>query len=353
MVMLGAIGGVALVLHRGRQVGADLERLSSLAFVACVAGFLGARAFYVTQYFADFRRDSVLETLKQILKFTEGGMVIYGAVLAGFLAGIFYAWRHRMAILPYCDLVAPSLAIGMAIGRLGCLCHGCCFAGACEPSFATVQFPQASPAYWHQFRRGQLHGIRIEAGPDGKATVGSVEAGSAAERAGVVPGGTVVAIRGRKVQQVRDAYLDPAADFVPEISLSLDDGREYRWTIGTLPERARPVQPVQLYSFVSSLTLFAVLWHWYPFRRRDGENLGLLMLMYPIARTLEEIIRDDEAGRFGTSLTISQWISLGILVGACVVWAAILRRPRGILRPLATAEGTFSPARSSEQVERR
>ena len=131
------------------------------------------------------------------------------------------------------------------------------------------------------------------------------------------------------------------------------DGVEYRWSVGTLPPRAKPVQPVQLFSFVSSLALCAVLWTWYPFRRRDGENLGLLMLMYPIARTLEEIIRDDEAGKFGTSLTISQWISLGLLAGALGIWAYVLRKPPGILRPLRPNSGTFEPAPSSEQVTRR
>ncbi|MFM2095908.1 MAG: hypothetical protein RIS70_3032 [Planctomycetota bacterium] len=353
MVMLGAISGVAMMMYRAKQMGADLERLSSLAFVACVAGFVGARAFYVTQYFDDFRRDSVMETVKQLLKFTEGGMVIYGGVLGGFAAGILYAWRYRMPILPSCDLIAPSLAIGMAIGRLGCFCHGCCFAGACDPGVCTVQFPQGSPPYWHQFRRGQLHGIRIEAGPDGTPTVGAVEPDSAAAKASVVPGGRIVAIRGRPVTSLKDAYLDPSADFVPEISLTMADGVEYRWSVSTLPPRAKPVQPVQLFSFVSSLALCAVLWTWYPFRRRDGENLGLLMLMYPIARTLEEMIRDDEAGKFGTSLTISQWISLGLLAGSLGVWAYVLRKPPGILRPLSPNSGTFESAPSSEQVTRR
>jgi phosphatidylglycerol---prolipoprotein diacylglyceryl transferase len=47
-----------------------------------------------------------------------------------------------------------------------------------------------------------------------------------------------------------------------------------------------------------------------------------------VSRFLLELIRSDEPGQFGTSLTISQWLSLGILGFACVLWWYIERQPR-------------------------
>ncbi|MBM4004974.1 MAG: hypothetical protein FJ295_17075 [Planctomycetes bacterium] len=346
-VMVGALSGIGLGLSRARRMGGDTEQLSSLAFVVCVAGFVGARAFYVIQYFDEFRRPTVLATVQQMLNFTEGGMVIYGSVLAGFAGGICFALRHRMPILPYCDLWAPSLALGMAVGRIGCFCHGCCFSGVCATEQLAVRFPQGSPAYWHQFRLGQLHGIRLAGASDGAPIVSEVQAGSPAADSGIHPGARILSINGRAVTRLSEALLDPNHDLVPVLHLETDDpgsvkGRkEYSWSIGAIPGRSLPVYPIQLYSFVSSFLLFLVLWWRYPLRQRDGEVIGLLMLMYPIARTLEEIIRDDEAGRFGTNLTISQWISLVILVAAIPVWVIVVRGRKGVRFPLSDSPGNF------------
>lgn len=342
MVMIGALLGITLGVRRTRQMGGDAEQFSAVAFVVLVAGFAGARAFYVVQYFDDFRRPTLVATVQQILNFTEGGMVVYGSIVAGFLGGILYAARHKMPILPYCDIATPCLAIGMAIGRIGCFCHGCCFSGACEPGICSVQFPQGSPPYWHQFRRGQLHGITISRNASGRAVVGEVAPGSEAERARLPVGAIIAKIQDRPVADWDDAQLDPFSDFRPEFTLVTEEGQEYRWAVSQLPARSLPVHPIQLYSFVSSLLMFLTLWSYYPLRSRDGEVLGLMMLMYPIARAIEEVIRDDEAGKFGTVLTISQWISLLTLLGAGLYWIWLLRQPPGIRMPISAKSGTFS-----------
>jgi phosphatidylglycerol:prolipoprotein diacylglycerol transferase len=339
-VMVGALSGIGLGLSRARRMGGDTEQLSSLAFVVCVAGFVGALAFYVIQYFEEFRRPTLVATVQQVLNFTEGGMVIYGSVLAGFAGGITFALRHRMPILPYCDLWAPSLALGMAVGRIGCFCHGCCFSGVCTTEQFAVRFPQGSPAYWHQFRNGQLHGIRLAAAADGTPIVSEVRAGTPAAASGIQPGVRIRSINGRAVKDLSEALLDPKQDLDPVLHLETGDPgsavghHEYTLNVGALPDRSLPVHPIQLYSFGSSFLLFLVLWWRYPLRQRDGEVMGMLMLMYPIARTLEEVIRDDEAGRFGTVLTISQWISLLILVASIPVWVIVLRGRRGVRFPL-------------------
>ena len=82
-----------------------------------------------------------------------------------------------------------------------------------------------------------------------------------------------------------------------------------------------PVHPTQLYSVLDALLLCWLTSKYYPVRARDGSVLTLALLTYPITRFLIERLRGDEMGQFGTSLTIAQWISLGMLgLGLILAW---------------------------------
>ncbi len=89
-----------------------------------------------------------------------------------------------------------------------------------------------------------------------------------------------------------------------------------------------PVHPTQLYSALDGLVLLLLLTAYYPLRRRDGEVMGLLMLAYPITRILIEFLRNDESVFFA-GMTISQNISLLLLLGGALYWAWILWLPGG------------------------
>ena len=73
------------------------------------------------------------------------------------------------------DLVAPSMAIGLAFGRIGCLLNGCCYGGQTDwpwhvtfPKFssryeaAKPRLQRFSPPYADQASRGEMHGFRLE-----------------------------------------------------------------------------------------------------------------------------------------------------------------------------------------------
>ena len=103
------------------------------------------------------------------------------------------------------------------------------------------------------------------------------------------------------------------------------------------PQSSLPVHPAQLYSAVDALLLCLFLLAYYPYRRRDGEVFALMVTIHPIARFLQEIIRTDESAVFGTGLSISQNISLLMLVGAAGLWLYLTRLPRRVVWPLHTA----------------
>ena len=57
-----------------------------------------------------------------------------------------------------------------------------------------------------------------------------------------------------------------------------------------------------------------------------------MITIYPLIRILLEIIRTDEIAQFGTGLSISQLISLLMLIGAAIYWIIVFRQPKGTLR---------------------
>jgi phosphatidylglycerol---prolipoprotein diacylglyceryl transferase len=95
-----------------------------------------------------------------------------------------------------------------------------------------------------------------------------------------------------------------------------------------------PTQPTQLYSAIDAVLLCLLLLAFDPFRRRDGEVLALMLTVHPISRFLLESIRTDEPKKYPLPFTtehvsISQLVSLIILVAALGLWAYIfLRKPR-------------------------
>jgi phosphatidylglycerol---prolipoprotein diacylglyceryl transferase len=78
------------------------------------------------------------------------------------LAGIIFLRVHKLPVLAFADLIAPSLLLGLAFGRIGCLLNGCCYGGLCETPWLGVRFPATSPVYERQLAFGELHGFRLQ-----------------------------------------------------------------------------------------------------------------------------------------------------------------------------------------------
>ena len=68
-----------------------------------------------------------------------------GGFLGALLSGGIYLYKKKISFLKVVDSVAPSLAIGLFFGRIGCFLNGCCFGKACDLPWA-VTFPPHSPA---------------------------------------------------------------------------------------------------------------------------------------------------------------------------------------------------------------
>ncbi len=103
--------------------------------------------------------------------FKRGGLVVYGMLVVGGLALIVFIYRHHLPGLALADLIAPSVVLGLGLGRVGCFLNGCCFGGPCDLPWG-VQFPAGSPPHEQQIRLGQVYGLLIVADREHRPMIG-------------------------------------------------------------------------------------------------------------------------------------------------------------------------------------
>lgn len=331
MLLLALTSGVALALQRTRQNGISDDTLLTLVIWLVVAGIAGARAFHVVEYWEDhFAHLPLRQAITKALAFTEGGLVVYGSLVGAVAAFLVFVRTRGLPVLAMADMLAASLAVGLAVGRIGCLMNGCCYGGACDAPWA-ITFPSDSQAYADQLSRGEMHGLRLEES-DGEPSGLKVLRSTVPE---VPPGAAIVAIDGGKVGTLAESFQHfyAALDRNRGAQLTLQDGATVRLPATPLPERSLPVHPTQLYSAIGAGLLGWVLWLAYPLRRRDGEVIGLALTLYPIGRYILEVLRVDESSFLGTGLSISQNVSIALLLAMLPYWVWLLSKPRPPWRP--------------------
>ena len=98
------------------------EIIFDLVFWVVLFGILGARVFYVLLNLEYFRQNPL-----EIVMIQNGGLAWQGGLVFGMLAGFFYIRRHALAFRETLDLIAPYVALGHSIGRIGCFLNGCCY----------------------------------------------------------------------------------------------------------------------------------------------------------------------------------------------------------------------------------
>ena len=114
LIVLGVVLAVFLACHEERRLGLKKDTIIDLVLWILPAGILGARIYYVFFSWDQFRSD-----LPSIFRIWEGGIAIYGAVLAGLVVLVVFARCRKLSPLLLCDLIAPGLVLAQAIGRWG------------------------------------------------------------------------------------------------------------------------------------------------------------------------------------------------------------------------------------------
>jgi phosphatidylglycerol---prolipoprotein diacylglyceryl transferase len=122
MLAIAFLVGTWLALRESRRLGLDEDQVVTVILVALVAGVVGARTLYVAEHLRDFRG-----TYLSVLALWQGGLTLYGGIVAGTVAGLFVARRTGLPMWVTADALAPSLVLGTVFGRVGCFLNGCCY----------------------------------------------------------------------------------------------------------------------------------------------------------------------------------------------------------------------------------
>lgn len=154
LVALGVLLGLWISVRNARGQGIDPEKAWNLGIVVVLCGIVGAKILYILVdlgYYRTHPREIFsLGTL-------QAGGVFSGGLVAALAAAIWYVRANRMPALATCDAFAPGLAIGHAIGRIGCFAAGCCW-GKPTQSFWGVTFHNPLANTWV----GTPLGVRLE-----------------------------------------------------------------------------------------------------------------------------------------------------------------------------------------------
>ena len=153
-LLVAIVVGVLLAISRAKRLGLHPDQTINLCFALFAAGIVGARAFYVIQYWDTF------DSARDIIDMTKGGLVVYGSVIGSVTAAIVYLKLNKLPALLMLDVLAPCMMVGLSIGRIGCLMNGCCWGGICDTNLPAITFPEGSPPYSRHVETGELFGMK-------------------------------------------------------------------------------------------------------------------------------------------------------------------------------------------------
>jgi phosphatidylglycerol:prolipoprotein diacylglycerol transferase len=134
----GFLIGFWTASRRAPREGISPEAITDLAPWIIAGTIIGARSYYVIYYWnSDFAGKPIWE----IFMIRRSGLVFYGGFIGAALATILFTRAKKLPLWKVADIMAPSVALGHAFGRIGCLMTGCCFGRPSKLPWA-VHFPE-------------------------------------------------------------------------------------------------------------------------------------------------------------------------------------------------------------------
>ena len=126
-VAIGFLLAISLAIREAKRIGEDVEKIIDLSMYIIIAAIIGSRLFYVVINWGEFK-DQPLE----IIRIWNGGLVFYGGLIGASTVTMWYLRKHKLHVWKTADIFAPSIALGQAIGRIGCFFAGCCYGKICH-----------------------------------------------------------------------------------------------------------------------------------------------------------------------------------------------------------------------------
>lgn len=345
MLMIGFLASIWWAARRAYKSGANPDVILNCGFVAIIAGVVGCRTFYVVHYWPQFAAmGDAWDIFWGVIDVRKGGMEFYGGFVLSVIA--IPLWLHlveKVSVRWYVDIMAPSAALGLAIGRIGCFLNGCCYGGVCEQPWA-VRFPYGSTPQQAQYQAKTPGSelpldLLVETNGQWWQVDGSVFTHSDAEiakRAEEASRARELLERAKAGESVTPAEKRNAATQLAKLQAFYTVALSMRQTGHTVAElralahdhASLPIHPTQLYSTLTALLIALLLDALYWRRSFDGQIVATYLILEAPTRWLIETIRADNPHDTLQGLTVSQTTAILLTLAGMTIWILASRRPR-------------------------
>lgn len=249
IIGIGVIAGILMASHVAKISGQNPDTYWDFAIYAVICSVLGARIYYVLFSWNEFKDNPL-----RVFNIRQGGLAIYGAVIAAFITLFVYTKVKKQNALLMGDTAMAGLILGQAIGR------------------------------WGNFMNREVFGEFYD---------------------------------GLLSMQLPIAAVRDSSDITENIMAHIPEGANYI-----------NVHPTFLYESLWNLLVFALVLLWRKHKKFDGELCLLYFAGYGLGRFIIEGIRTDTLFIPGTSIPVSQALSLVMVVFAVAV-DVVVRIRRG------------------------
>lgn len=280
LYVTGLLVGMFVAYRQAKRGNVYHNDVLDFGFWALVGALIGARVLFIIveshYYFVEnpFTEIPALGiSIPTVLALWKGGFVFWGGAVGGVLALVFFCRKRNIPMGELADLCAPGLALGHAVGRIGCVAGGCCY------GYATYHLDQAGKVV-----ADTPFAIAF---PEGSIAYGSL------------------------LEQAKGQTL------------------ELMQSLGT----TLPLFPVQIIESIGNILIYFVLMFLIPLKRAHGQLALVYFILYSIMRSITETFRGDTARGFiiDNLLSTSQFISL-IMSTAALVLIILLSKKNKTVR---------------------
>jgi phosphatidylglycerol:prolipoprotein diacylglycerol transferase len=263
MYVSGLLLGMFVAFRQAKLDHKYHNDILDFGFYALLGALIGARILFIIveadYYFIEHPFTVIPKigiAIPTIFAVWKGGFVFWGGAVGGAIALILFCRKRNIPLGQMADYCAPGLAIGHAIGRIGCIAGGCCY------GYATYHLDQAGKVL-ADFPFALAY-------PEGSIAYGAL------------------------------------------IDSSKGQTLELMQRLGT----TLPLFPVQILESVGNLVIFFTLMLLIPYKRVHGQIAVVYLILYSILRSIAEIFRGDAARRFviDNILSTSQFISILVII---------------------------------------
>lgn len=133
LLVAALLAALWLAGRLARKERLDPQKVQDLGIASIIAGLVGAKLLLVIVDFDQYRQSP-----RALLDVLQSGGVFYGGLLGGIPVAWWYIRKHALPLFPTLDVLAPAVALGQAVGRLGCFFAGCCYGSSSTAPWAVI-----------------------------------------------------------------------------------------------------------------------------------------------------------------------------------------------------------------------